>query len=244
MGNPPDEPHDLRIVRVEIEARSGPPLGTLYAGIEPTIPPEERENVALNNGSRLATLAIETLRLYSDLHRRSEIDTLTGILNRFSMHSRIDASIESAYQIARIFGLIYIDLDNFKPINDLYGHHVGDLYLQEVAARMKRQLRGGDVLARLGGDEFAALVAVVRNRSEIEHIVFRLDRCFEDAFVVEGHVLRGSASVGIALYPEDGTTRDELLNASDAAMYAAKSAKREAQEGCEPVEEELDGSPS
>jgi diguanylate cyclase (GGDEF)-like protein len=92
--------------------------------------------------------------------------------------------------------------------------------------RMKRQLRSGDMLARLGGDEFAALVPVVRSRAAIEEIAQRLERCFDAPFAVEGYVLRGGASVGVALYPDDGTSSDSLLSAADAAMYVAKHTKR------------------
>jgi diguanylate cyclase (GGDEF)-like protein len=87
---------------------------------------------------------------------------------------------------------------------------------------MKRQLRSGDILARLGGDEFAAMVSVVRSRAEVEAIQDRVEHCFDDPFVVGGYLLNGAASVGLALYPEDGTTIDNLLNAADAAMYVVK----------------------
>ncbi len=93
---------------------------------------------------------------------------------------------------------------------------------------MKRQLRSHDMLARLGGDEFAALVPVVRSRGDAEEIALRLERCFDEPFAVEGYVLHGSASVGLAIYPEDGATRDSLLSASDAAMYVAKHTKHRA----------------
>jgi diguanylate cyclase (GGDEF)-like protein len=227
LGNCPQEPHGLRIVRAKIDARSGPALGTLFAGLNSETPPSTHESVALDNGMRLTALAIETRRLYSDLRRRSEFDLLTDIHNRFSLDKYLDALTEEVRENAGIFGLIYIDLDKFKQINDRYGHHIGDLYLQEVALRMKRQLRGGDMLARLGGDEFAVLVTVVRNRADVEEVALRLERCFDAPFVVEGYLLRGAASVGIALYPEDGATKDSLLNAADAAMYAAKHSKRE-----------------
>ena len=167
LGNCPPEPHDLRIVRVNIDSRSGPALGALFAALAPETPPAVRETEALSNGARLATLAIETRRLYSDLRRRSEFDLLTDIYNRFSLHKRLDVLIQEAGP-SGIFGLIYIDLDKFKPINDTFGHHVGDLYLQEVAARMNDQLLGGDMLARLGGDEFAALVSLQHGRSDLE----------------------------------------------------------------------------
>jgi diguanylate cyclase (GGDEF)-like protein len=124
-----------------------------------------------------------------------------------------------------VFGLIFIDLDKFKRINDQYGHRIGDLYLQEVALRMKRQLRGQDMLARLGGDEFAILLPLVRSRADAEEITNRLERCFDEPFVIEGCVLQGSASLGLAFYPEDGATKDSPLSASDAAMYVAKHTK-------------------
>ena len=88
---------------------------------------------ALAMGAGLATLAIETRRLYSDLIHRSEFDLLTDIQNRFSLEKQLDSLIEEARLTAGIFGLIYIDLDDFKLVNDRYGHHVGDLYLQEAA---------------------------------------------------------------------------------------------------------------
>jgi diguanylate cyclase (GGDEF)-like protein len=224
LGNYPPEPHRLRIVSEEIPGRSGPPLGVLFAGIGPGTgtPPVAGETATLAVGTRLATLAIETLRLHADLVHRSEFDQLTGIHNRFSLDKHLDQLIEQARQNAGIFGLFYIDLDDFKQVNDLYGHHVGDLYLQQVTLRLKQQLRSGDMLARQGGDEFALLVPVVRNQAASVEIALRLDHCFDDPFVVEGSVLRGSASIGIALYPEDGTTKESMLSAADAAMYVAK----------------------
>jgi len=87
---------------------------------------------------------------------------------------------------------------------------------------MKRQLRSHDLLARQGGDEFAVLVTQVRSRAEVEEIAVRLERCLDAPFVIEGNTVHGSASVGIALYPEDGETKDALLSTADAAMYRVK----------------------
>jgi diguanylate cyclase (GGDEF)-like protein len=227
LGNCPPEPDGMHIVSVNISARSGPPLGAIRAALAPGTQPTNNETEALGNGARLATLAIETRRLYSDLRRRSEFDLLTDIYNRFSLHKRLDVMIEEASQSGSIFGLIYIDLDKFKPINDTYGHHVGDLFLQEVAKRMSSQLLGGDMMARLGGDEFAALVSLRNGRFDLDRIVARVEHCFADPFIVEGHMLMGSASIGVAVYPEDGTTKDNLLNAADTAMYAVKNRKHE-----------------
>lgn len=91
---------------------------------------------------------------------------------------------------------------------------------------MKLQLRSHDLLARLGGDEFVALLPMVRCRADVEEIAQRLEHCFNDPFAIEGNSLLGTASFGIALYPEDGATNDNLLKAADAAMYKAKRGKQ------------------
>ncbi|MGA8669779.1 MAG: GGDEF domain-containing protein [Terracidiphilus sp.] len=226
LGHPPATKTGLRIISQEIHSRTGLVLGTLYAALESMDENEKDEQDALTAGVRLATLSIETRKLYSDLVHRSEFDLLTDMYNRFSLDRHLLELIQKAHESGSNFGLIYVDLDDFKLVNDMYGHHVGDLYLQEVSLRMKRQLRTGDILGRLGGDEFAALVTVVRGRSDVEEIATRLERCFDAPFALEGYVLRGAASVGMAIYPTDGTTSDSLLSAADAAMYSAKNNRR------------------
>lgn len=227
LGNCPTELSSFRVVEEQIPARSGPPLGTLYAGLDPHIKAGAYEPEALSTAAALATLAIETRRLYSDLRHRSEFDLLTDIHNRFSLEKYLKEQIDQARHSAAVFGLVYIDLDDFKQVNDLYGHQVGDIYLQEVAARMNRELRADDMLGRLGGDEFAVLLPKVRNRAEVESIAHRLQHCLDEPFVVEGYAIRGSASAGVALYPEDGDTRDSLLSCADAAMYVNKNIRAE-----------------
>ena len=231
LGNCPSKLTDLRIAHHEIPARSGPPLGAIFAAFDPLTKPSAIESETMSMAASLAVLAIETKRLYSDLLHRSEFDLLTDIHNRFSLEKQLGTLINDARQHAGIFGLIYIDLDEFKQVNDIYGHQVGDLYLQEVAIRMKRQLRAHDLLARLGGDEFAVLVPTARNRAAVEEIAARLEHSFDEPFAMEGYVLHGSASVGLALYPEDGATKDCLLSTADAAMYVSKNAKRQIEQG-------------
>ncbi len=227
LGNCPPKFTGLRVVQSVIPAHKGPVLGALSAAFDPLAKPSADEPEALSMAVALTALAIETRRLYSDLLHRSEFDLLTDIHNRFSLDKYLDTLIEEARLKAGIFGLIYIDLDDFKQVNDLCGHQVGDLYLQEVALRMKRQLRSHDMLARLGGDEFAVLLPLVHNRAEVEEIAHRLEHSFDGPFAVEGFVLHGSASVGIALYPQDAVTKDGLLSVADVAMYQAKNTKKQ-----------------
>jgi diguanylate cyclase (GGDEF)-like protein len=227
LGNRPAKLQGLRIAQLDIPSRSGPAPGAVFAAFDRLAKPSANETEALSMAVGLIALAMETRRLYSDLVHRSEFDLLTDIHNRFSLDKHLEDQIREARDTAGIFGLVYIDLDRFKLVNDTYGHRIGDLYLQEAADRMNRQLRPHDKLARIGGDEFAALVLEVRSRAEVEEIARRLERCFDDPFVFEGYALHGAASVGIAVFPEDATTVDSLLSAADGTMYKAKKHRRE-----------------
>jgi diguanylate cyclase (GGDEF)-like protein len=226
LGVPLPRQKAIHVLSSKIVNPAGSEVGTISASLDPLLTATDQATESLTVGARLAAVAIETRRLYTDLRRRSEYDLLTDIPNRFAMDKLLEARIEEARQTACLFGLIYIDLDEFKQINDQYGHHIGDRFLQEVASRMKRQLRGDDMLARLGGDEFAALVSVVQNLGDVEDIVDRLAHCFDEPFATEGYRLRGAASIGVAFYPKDGATKDELLNIADAAMYEVKNSKK------------------
>lgn len=230
LGEVPAETATLNVIRQEISSRTGPLHGILSAAVAPEAPLCAHAPEALAMGSWLATMAIETRGLYSDLVHRSEFDLLTDIYNRFSFERRLAVLLEEASKKDALFGLIYIDLDEFKQVNDQYGHRTGDRYLQEAARRMKHQLRPHDLLARLGGDEFAVLVPQMRCRADVEEVASRLERCFHDPFVLDGYSLDGSASVGVALFPEDGSTKDTLLSAADAAMYVGKNIKKESRE--------------
>ncbi len=230
LGNCPSQPDvsGLRIVEHTIAAQTGPALGSIYAAFDARTKPNAEEDKALAGAAELATLAIETRRLHTDLVRRSEFDLLTDVQNRFSFEKHLEWLISEARNFAGIFGVIYIDLDGFKSVNDVYGHQVGDFYLQQVTSRMKRQLRPGDMLARLGGDEFGVLVPAARHRADVEEVAERLEASFQEPFIVQGCVLHGSASVGIAIYPEDAASGDALVTIADSAMYTTKHALRNA----------------
>jgi diguanylate cyclase (GGDEF)-like protein len=226
LGSQPANPEQYNILHCEIPSRSGATLGKLYAALPLDIEVADSHREGLNSGARLATLAIETRALYSDLVHRSEFDLLTDVPNRFALEKFLARHLEQARSSAGIVGLIYLDLDGFKKINDQFGHHTGDLYLMEAARRMRHELRAQDLLARLGGDEFAVIVPAVGDRAQVEEIALRLEHCFSKPLLIEQHVLNGSVSAGVALYPVDGTTTDALLRAADTAMYTAKRNKK------------------
>jgi diguanylate cyclase (GGDEF)-like protein len=218
----------LSVIEYPVPSAAGSPLGKFLVAVWPQLRNHGDTQEALALAAGLAQLAIETSRLHSDLVHRSEFDLLTDIENRFSLEKHLDSLIETARHSAGIFGLIYIDLNEFKEVNDRYGHQVGDIYLQQAAQRMKKQLRPGDTLARAGGDEFAVTVPEARSRSIVKEIALRLERSFENPFLLgDDIVYHGSASIGVALYPEDATTKDALLHAADGAMYTVKKARQQ-----------------
>lgn len=221
VGDPaPDDPSVL-IVRRDIFSGAGEYLGSLVlAGADVY---HRHAGEVMEVGASLAALAIDTRRLYETLVHRSQYDQLTNAANRFLLETRLEETLSLAGRTKSHFALIYIDLDQFKSVNDVYGHHVGDLLLQQVAQRFSEKLRSMDTLARVGGDEFIALIPIVRSRTEAEEIAQRLLHAFDSPFALEEHSVRSGASIGIAVYPDDGLTRDELQSVADNAMYARKA---------------------
>lgn len=232
IGKRAAESASRRLVENVISARSGPPYGLLWAAFAAGSKPGANETSVLSTAAELATIAMETSRIHSDLVMRSEFDLLTGVHNRFALEKRLYAAIENRTQGEEVKAVIYLDLDDFKDVNDTYGHHIGDLYVREIAMRLKSQVRPMDMLARLGGDEFAVVVSGARSREDVEEIAHRLKSCFDRRFVMEGVELHGSASFGIACCPEDGITQEELLRAADRAMYGRKRSRRVAGSAC------------
>ena len=127
--------------------------------------------------------------------------------------------------------VVYIDIDHFKQVNDEYGHKVGDLYLRQISTRLLTQIRPIDTLARVGGDEFI-VIAPLESALEVENVFLaRLRACFESPFVIEGACIHGAASLGVASYPEHGTTAEELKRNADQAMYLIKQSKIDRADG-------------
>lgn len=182
---------------------------------------EEQGEVA-SAGAALTALAVNQRRLYHELNYTSSHDGLTGLPNRRSADLRLEAALGEAVRSGGCAGVAYIDLDHFKQVNDQYGHKIGDQYLQQIAARLARQVRGMDCLARIGGDEFLVVAPNLHSFDELEGVRQRLQACFDEVFVLDGLHIFGSASIGLAAYPDHGTAAEELKRHADTDMYAAK----------------------
>jgi diguanylate cyclase (GGDEF)-like protein/PAS domain S-box-containing protein len=153
-------------------------------------------------------------------------DSLTGLPNRSAFMDHLDQLMLSARATQAELALLFIDLDHFKRVNDSLGHLVGDALLRTVARRILDCVRGTDRVARFGGDEFMVLLPSMRDRADIEQVATKLLNAIEVPMEAEGRPLSVTPSVGIAIFPRDGTTPDELIKHADTAMYVAKSRGR------------------
>jgi diguanylate cyclase (GGDEF)-like protein/PAS domain S-box-containing protein len=161
-------------------------------------------------------------------------DALTDLPNRVLFREQIERELRKAVS-GQQFALLYIDIDEFKGINDSLGHHVGDELLKAVAASLKDCTKPGDLIARLGGDEFAVIQTAVGGRAEVEEFVIRIYEAIRQPYQCLGHHLSTDASIGIAIAPEDGTELDQLIKHADLAMYAAKAEGRRVYRFFEPA---------
>jgi len=168
----------------------------------------------------------ELARSNATLVELAHFDSLTGLPNRAHWLLRAEAALEAAKQNGKGLAVAFLDIDRFKHVNDSLGHAQGDLLLKSLARRMSACLRERDVLARLGGDEFVALLPASRGRHGATVVASKLVRTVSQPVLLNGQELTTSASVGVACYPEDGETIDELLRHADTAMYAVKNAGR------------------
>ncbi|TFW01521.1 EAL domain-containing protein [Oxalobacteraceae bacterium OM1] len=171
---------------------------------------------------RSATLYTRSLQ-YQATH-----DALTGLPNRYLLTDRLCHAIERGARAKTRFALYFIDLDAFKVINDSMGHTIGDQLLKAIADRLRQTMRKEDTIARLGGDEFVVLVEELPASGAAAHVAEKLLGAFKADIALGTTRIRASASIGISLYPDDGTTIDALLSHADAAMYGAKTGGRNA----------------
>ena len=159
----------------------------------------------------------------ANLSQIAHFDSITNLPNRHSFNSQIDrALINYKYDLEK-FALLYIDLDNFKYVNDTFGHHVGDLLLASIGGRMVKTLRKGDFVARLGGDEFVIIISAFADTSQISAVAEKILAALQTPFFLEGHEAFVGASIGIAICPQNGKDSETLQRQADSAMYRAKN---------------------
>ena len=149
-------------------------------------------------------------------------DPLTGLPNRSLLGDRLMHAIERSLRSEKPFAVLLVDLDKFKDINDTFGHDAGDLVLQNVARRLQHSVRGVDTVSRLGGDEFLVVLEDIRNPADVDLVVRRIHTSIATAFSVREQAVVASASLGISLFPHDGSDPEELIQKADLALYSCK----------------------
>jgi len=162
----------------------------------------------------------------SRLYRLAHHDALTGLPNRLLFEDRLGQAILKARRNKTKVGILFLDLDRFKQINDTLGHDVGDELLIAVAGRLQKQCRQSDTVARLGGDEFVFILDNLRDRNGAEVVAKKIVAAMERPVLLHDHELRVSTSIGIAIYPDDAEKIDEVIKKADLALYQAKEAGR------------------
>jgi diguanylate cyclase (GGDEF)-like protein/PAS domain S-box-containing protein len=167
----------------------------------------------------------ERTELQRALTHQAFADQLTGLPNRALLRDRTEQALRLAGRHGQLVGLLLLDLNRFKEVNDTLGHHAGDALLQQVATRLGVALRDADTVARLGGDEFAVLLPQVASIEDARAVAEKLCATIEQPFTIDELCLDVDASIGVALYPEHATSQEELLRRADVAMYAAKGGR-------------------
>jgi diguanylate cyclase (GGDEF)-like protein/PAS domain S-box-containing protein len=160
------------------------------------------------------------------LEERANYDALTGLPNRVLLDEQLEQLLACARDTASGVALAFIDLDGFKQVNDTLGHPAGDRLLASIAQNLRAALRGSDTLARFGGDEFVAALPGMHDDAVLAALLARVAAAARAPILVDGKATCLSASIGVALFPRDGTTAAQLITHADAAMYAAKRAMR------------------
>jgi len=160
------------------------------------------------------------------MHHMARYDNLTDLPNRNLFSDRLQQALAFAKREKNFLALLFVDLDHFKPVNDTFGHGIGDLLLKQVAKRMSEAVRISDTVGRIGGDEFVVLLPKIETEQDSLLVAEKIRLTLEQPFCIEEHTLHISATIGISLYPDHGATEHELSKHADTAMYCAKQAGR------------------
>jgi diguanylate cyclase (GGDEF)-like protein len=205
-------------------------LMCIKAGAQDFIPKHEVNDTrllrAILHAQERYAIQLNLTQSRDSLEKLAKKDTLTGLANRYWFDTIIQSALPSALRTETYLGLVLLDLDNFKAVNDTYGHDIGDALLQRFAQKLKSQVREGDEICRLGGDEFAI---IVNNLTSIEEILFLVDRIYgslKSPVLLNNISLEIKTSMGISCYPDNANSPEELLKTADIALYKAKAQGR------------------
>lgn len=214
--------------------RHGEVLGTfaIYQGQSAT--PSADDIKLIEESAYLAEIAIErklsleALRASEERHRHmAQHDSLTGLPNRALFSDRLQQALSYCKRHQRVLAVMLLDLDKFKPVNDRYGHALGDELLQQVAQRLLACVRTSDTVARIGGDEFVILLHQMDDPHQAQAVSEKIKRALSDIFVIDENPIQIGCSIGTAFYPQDGADQLELTKIADQRMYEQKQQKPE-----------------
>jgi diguanylate cyclase (GGDEF)-like protein/PAS domain S-box-containing protein len=194
--------------------------------ISVTISPIKDATGRIIGASKVARDITQRLESQARIQQLAHYDALTGLPNRALLADRMQIAIANAARYSNKLALLFVDLDRFKLVNDSLGHGIGDKLLKVVAERMQASVRHTDTVSRLGGDEFVVLLSQVKATEDAARIARKLIAALSKPYSIEEHELRLSASIGISIYPDNGSEADTLLRNADASMYSAKEAGR------------------
>lgn len=176
---------------------------------------------------------ITVIRNISDLKKNENMikqmayyDNLTGLYNRSMFYESLNTAIKKSTREDSQFAVVFVDLDNFKKINDTRGHHIGDVLLKQVGTRLSAAIRDSDIIARMGGDEFTMIITSYDTVTELPSLTKRLLDVLSQPVTIEDTYIFISGSIGVSVFPADGSSSDELVKNADAAMYKAKELGR------------------
>lgn len=201
-------------------------LSTIPIGLALIISFSVRRQLRLK--AKQITENLDALRASEEkLRHEAEHDPLTRLANRTLFFLKVKEAIELARDGGQEIAILYLDMDQFKPVNDTYGHGVGDQLLQIVAQRLTASVRQNDTVARLGGDEFAILLTDLKPGDDCVHIQESVQRRLANPVSLSGHLLQPRGSLGMAIYPRDGVDAETLLAVADHAMFQIKRRRRE-----------------
>ncbi len=233
LVNPVDLPSFKKVMFAA--SKNGQPFNVVYRIISSTegeVVVNSQGEVECDEDGRPQLVSGTTLDITARIRAESEIqqlinyDTLTGLPNRSLLHDRLRLAISQAAREHELVGVLFLDLDRFKSINETLGHRVGDRLLKTVAKRLSACVRESDTLARLGGDEFVAILVGVNSAEGITTVAKKILMLISEPIYIDDQEIYTSASIGIAVYPMDGDDSHTLLKHADLAMYQAKEQDR------------------